>query len=85
MFYGLFESPGSNEKFSYNGGYLFGKSTYIEFFTPQGLEGSNEGSAGIGLSTHKTGDIDIVYDNFKSKFGDQTVKGLRKMKNGDTE
>lgn len=85
-FGGLTEDTTTTEKGEkYNAGYLIGRKSYIEFFNSQGLEGAKEGTVGIGFSTQKNGDLEIIYDRFNSEFGDTVVKNLREFVDGEAK
>ncbi len=83
-FGGILEDSTTTEKGeTYRGGYLIGRKTYIEFFNSHGLEGAKEGTVGIGFSTQKEGDLEIIYNRFNSEFGDTAVKDLREFVSGE--
>ncbi|RKY97508.1 MAG: hypothetical protein DRQ13_04605 [Ignavibacteriae bacterium] len=85
-FGGLYEdSTTTEEGETYRGGYLIGRKSYIEFFNSQGLEGAKEGTVGIGFSTQREGDLDIIYNRFNSEFGDTAVMDLREFVDGEAK
>jgi hypothetical protein len=85
-FGGLSEDTTTTEKgVKYNAGYLIGRKSYIEFFNSRGLEGAKEGTVGIGFSTQKNGDLEIIYNRFNSEFGDTAVKDLREFVDGEAK
>jgi hypothetical protein len=85
-FGGIHEESTTTEKGeTYKGGYLIGRKSYIELFNSQGLEGAKEGTVGIGFSTQKAGDLEVIYDRFKAEFGDTASKDLREMVSGEAK
>jgi hypothetical protein len=65
------EDTVSNLERTWSGAYLHGQKTYIEIFGPGGHKGAEEGTVGLGFSTSKEGDINIICEGFKRNFGEQ--------------
>jgi len=61
------------------GAYLKGEEAYIEIFGPGGLKDAEKGTIGMGFSTSRTGDINIVFERYKRSFGEGLEIELTKI------
>ena len=67
----------------WEGIYIRGQDTYIEFFYPQGdVQFSKQWNSGIGLGTDKVGALDTVYNNLKQAVPDVVQKTFTRTVEG---
>ena len=65
--------------------YLLGQSNCLELIAAPPTQTEAEGTAGICFRTKETGDINIVYDNLRTKLGTQVKRGANSFNIGDQQ
>jgi hypothetical protein len=72
----------ADEGESWTGTYLIGANTYLELFSPSGVEGASVGSAGVAFGVEQPGSIVSVHERLQASCSGVPDQGLRHWTDG---